>query len=59
MCVQNVKSFQTLLLVQIIYANAKNIIKVKSDLEVHDVHKGEVVEREGLDHILFDVVNYL
>ena len=32
---------------------------MKSDLEVHDVHKGEVVDREGRDHILFDVVYYL
>lgn len=31
----------------------------KSDLEVHDVHEGEVVEGEGLDHVLFDVVDYL
>lgn len=28
-------------------------------LEVHDVHEGEVVEGEGLDHVLFDVVDYL
>lgn len=31
----------------------------KSDLEVHDVHEGEVVEGEGLDHVLFDVVDHL
>lgn len=31
----------------------------KPDLEVHDVHEGEIVEGEGLDHILLDVVDHL
>lgn len=31
----------------------------RPDLEVHDVHEGEIVEGEGLDHILLDVVDHL
>lgn len=31
----------------------------KPDLKVHDVHEGEIVEGEGLDHILLDVVDHL
>lgn len=31
----------------------------KFDFEVYDVYKGEVVEGEGFDYVLFDVVDYL